>query len=91
MLNFLEMNARECCLIYLSRLHEWFSNKCLCFLYRKYNEANMQEAVKWMVENVHANWGGTEILSVLEAIYRMPLEDKTSRQVIRRRIQATII
>ena len=49
--------------------------------HRQYNEANQQEAVQWLNQNVHANWGGTEILSVLEAIYKMPLAKGGSRQV----------
>ena len=49
--------------------------------HRQYNEANQQEAVRWLNQNVHANWGGTEILSVLEAIYKMPLAEGGSRQV----------
>ena len=42
----------------------------------------MKEALEWMDQNIHANWGGTEIFSVLEAIYRMPLKDCSSRQVM---------
>ena len=49
---------------------------------RTYNEANMKEALEWMDQNIHADWGGTEIFSVLEAIYRMPLKDNSSRQVM---------
>ena len=51
---------------------------------RKYDEATQQEAVRWLTSNVNADWGGTEILSVLEAVYKMPLPDKasSSRQIV---------
>ena len=51
-------------------------------LNRKYDEATQQEAVQWLNSNVHANWGGTEILSVLEAVYKMPLAKGSSRQIV---------
>ncbi|GAX83003.1 hypothetical protein CEUSTIGMA_g10430.t1 [Chlamydomonas eustigma] len=50
---------------------------------KQYNDKSQEEAVVWLKKNVHANWGGTEILSVLQTIYGMPLQAAgATRQVI---------
>lgn len=52
---------------------------------RPYNEESQKEAVAWLQTNVHANYGGTEVFTVLDAIYKTPLpkEDKAAtRQII---------
>lgn len=36
------------------------------------SEETAAAAEAWVQANVNANWGGTEILGVLEAIYRVP-------------------
>jgi len=47
-----------------------------------YNEESQLEAVKWIQDNVNANYGGTEVLSVLQAVYSQPLAADTARQII---------
>ena len=42
---------------------------------KPYSEATAAEAQAWVQQHVHANWGGTEIQAVLEAIYRVPVAE----------------
>lgn len=47
------------------------------------NHATQQDAIQWLQRNVNAGWGGTEVLSVLQAIYEgMPLGEGASRRII---------
>ena len=48
---------------------------------RPYDAASEAEAVAWCQGRIHANWGGTEVLSALGAIYASPLPEGTTRQV----------
>lgn len=43
---------------------------------------NMKRAVEWVQTHVHANLGGTEILSTFQSVYAMPVTPGYTRQVI---------
>lgn len=47
--------------------HKFMHRACVAV-----SEATAAAAEVWVQANVNANWGGTEILSVLEAIYKVP-------------------
>ena len=49
---------------------------------KAYNELSQKAAVEWIQDNVHANYGGTEVLSVLQAVYSQPIGPDATRQII---------
>lgn len=50
---------------------------------RPYDASSQSEAVQWLYDNVHANYGGTELLAALTTIYeRMPLKAGRTRQIV---------
>lgn len=53
--------------------------KPTCQLYSSGSEA---EAVSWIQSRCHADMGGTEILGAFSAIYKHPVSQGYSRQII---------
>ena len=47
-----------------------------------YSEETAAAAEAWVQANVNSNWGGTEILGTLEAIFSVPVSQGAPRQTL---------
>jgi hypothetical protein len=55
----------------------WSSSGC-----KDFDADTMASAVSWVQDRIHADMGGTEILSTFKAVYATPVAPGYSRQII---------
>ncbi len=57
--------------------HQFWHPACL-----EYTASTEKQAVSWINTNVNANWGGTEILACLAAIYKVPVTQGEQQEAL---------